>query len=594
MKNKTLSEKILWNDKILSILFGICVFIFFAFAYSFHLNYQEQFQLFLFTSEYFFQFINHPGGFSDFVGNFLTQFYFYSWFGAIIIALLLTLLQRVVWLTSLRMGAQIHWMPITFIPSLLYWSLLCDENYLLGGLIALLLNALVGYAYVRFRSISTKIFFTIISLPFLYWLTGGAFLIFLLIVLTREMILRELKPVQYAVFSFGILLLAVMLPFAAKWNVVQYPLMKFWFGVNYYRFPVNIPIIIGLIGISIFLIPFTLYWISNKIRKSLSQLLLLLQISILIIGGYLLIRSTADFSKEEVMEYDFNARMRRWDQIIKMADKKTPSSPLSVTCLNLALAKNDLLSNRMFHYYQNGVAGLLPDFTRDFTIPMIASEVYYHLGFVNTAQRFAFEAMEALPDYQKSARSVMRLAETNLINGNYEVAGKYFRILEKTFYYRNWAKKGLETMQDEKLINDHPEWGWLRKIRTQEDFLFSESEKEMMLGVLFRQNHENRMAAEYLLITCLLNKDLQHFLEYYPITKSLNYKVIPKSFQEALIYVWGLSNQDPTRNTPYPISNNIKQRVQAYGQIYTSQGNAESLLKDKFSDTYWFYLHYRN
>ncbi|KAA6305365.1 hypothetical protein EZS27_042983, partial [termite gut metagenome] len=41
---------------------------------------------------------------------------------------------------------------------------------------------------------------------------------------------------------------------------------------------------------------------------------------------------------------------------------------------------------------------------------------------INTAQSFAFEAMEVIPDYQKSVRCIKRLAETNLINSQYEVA----------------------------------------------------------------------------------------------------------------------------------------------------------------------------
>jgi hypothetical protein len=331
---------------------------------------------------------------------------------------------------------------------------------------------------------------------------------------------------------------------------------------------------------------------SKKIATKTLQGLFILQLIAITLFGFFLIRSSADKEKEEVMAYDFYVRMRKWDKIIDMADKKQPQSPLSVSCLNLALAQHNLLAERMFSYYQNGVGGLLPDFTRDFTIPTIVGEIYYHLGFVNTAQRFAFEAMEALPDYQKSARSVMRLAETNIINGNYEVAKKYLHFLQKTFYYKKWANNALVAIQDEKMIEEHPEWGWLRKVRTKEDFLFSEGEKEQMLGVVFRQNHDNRMAFEYLMACCLLKKDLQHFMDYFPLAKSLNYKVIPKSYQEALIYVWGLTNTDPTRDIPYPISNVVRNRVLEYGKIYTNRPDAEAMLQPNYSDTYWYYLHY--
>src|SRR5665648_797293 len=114
--------KLFSTDKILSLAFGIIVFLFFAFIYPFHLNYQEQYQLFLFTGDYFFGYMAKPGGFSDYIGNFFTQFFFYSWVGAIIIALLLTLLQRAVWLISKRLGAKSLFVPLTFIPSCLLYT----------------------------------------------------------------------------------------------------------------------------------------------------------------------------------------------------------------------------------------------------------------------------------------------------------------------------------------------------------------------------------------------------------------------------------------------------------------------------------------
>ncbi|MCO7111572.1 DUF6057 family protein [Bacteroides uniformis] len=71
------------------------------------------------------------------------------------------------------------------------------------------------------------------------------------------------------------------------------------------------------------------------------------------------------------------------------------------------------MGDRMFEFYQNGTEGLLPEFQRDFTSPLPTSEAYYHLGMVNTAQRFTFEAMEAIPNFNKSGRCFKRLAETN-------------------------------------------------------------------------------------------------------------------------------------------------------------------------------------
>ena len=54
-----------------------------------------------------------------------------------------------------------------------------------------------------------------------------------------------------------------------------------------------------------------------------------------------------------------------------------------------------------------------------------------------------FEAMEAIPDYKKSGRAYMRLAETNLINGQYAVAAKYLRALQHTLFYKKWATNAM-------------------------------------------------------------------------------------------------------------------------------------------------------
>jgi hypothetical protein len=579
-------------DKLFSLTFGLVVFWFFAFFYPFHLNYQEQYQMFLFSSDYFQSFFAKPGGISDYIGNFFTQFYFYSWFGAIIIAVLLVLLQRAVWLISGKIGTKSAFFPLSVIPSLLYWGLLCDENYLLGGLIALMLVAGFITSYSILKSAKIRLLFVWISIPVLFWMAGGAFLLLPLFALAYEILKRESKIAELSVWVVVSAVLSYAIPTLCKTWFLQYPLREVWVGTNYFRFPVNIPVSVGIIVVSVVVIPFAVYYLSKFIRKDNSKVLIAGQLIAVLLGGYFLISHSADMSKEEVMAYDFNCRMRRWDHIIAMADKKTPTTPLSVTCLNLALAKEDLLGERMFNYFQKGIGGLLPDFVRDYTIPMIAGEVYYHLGFVNTAQRYAFEAMEALPDYQKSSRAIMRLAETNIINGHYNVAEKYLHLLQKTFYYKNWANKALATMKDEKLIAQHPEWGPLRKFRTQEDFLFSEGEKDMMLGVLFKQNRENRMAFEYLMACTLLTKDLKHFLQYFPLSESLNYRSIPKSYQEALYYAWVNTNKDGSRDIPYPISNGVKQRFRLF-QKMPGQANTPSY-KNNYSDTYWYYLYFVN
>lgn len=587
------SSRLLNPETLLSIFFGAAVFVFFGYYYPFHLNYQEQFQLFLFTTDYFVDFANHPGGVADYLGTFFTQFYFYSKIGALVLAALLLILQRLVQALAVKLGAQVQLMPLSFIPSLLYWGLLCNENYLLGGLIAMIFLALFCYLYLLLKPGQMQITLGSLMLIVLYWIAGGVFVFFTLYILMVRFFKKGSPGKTDVSKALVFMVLTFVLPYTAKIVVEQYPLLKFWVGVNYFRYPVNVPIAIAVIGAAILLIPILAGFVSRKLNFNKTMIWWVTQALLLAVLGSAFIQKSADFEKEEVMAYDFHVRMRKWDRAIALANKKQPASPLSVTCLNLALAKQDLLGERMFSYYQNGIGGLIPDFTRDFTIPLMTGEVYYHLGLVNTAQRFAFEAMEALPDYQKSARAIKRLAETNIINGEYILAKKYLRLLQNTLYYKAWANHTLKLLENEKAINMHIEYGWLRKARIQKDFLFSEQEKENMIGQLFTHNPDNRMAFEYLLACSLVKKDLQSFIRYFPLYSSINYPVIPKNFQEALIYVWEVSNKDEEKEIPYKISNAIRVRSNNYKKQYGQSRNAQVMAKN-FGDTYWYYLHFRN
>ena len=58
----------------LSILFGVAVLLFWGSVYPAHISYQEQFQLFLFDADYWWERIVVPGGLADYIAEYLTQF----------------------------------------------------------------------------------------------------------------------------------------------------------------------------------------------------------------------------------------------------------------------------------------------------------------------------------------------------------------------------------------------------------------------------------------------------------------------------------------------------------------------------------------
>jgi hypothetical protein len=585
-------KNISWLNYSVAILFGIIVWLFFAVFYRHHLHYQEEMQLFLMTGNYFIETLAYPGGLASYLSRFFTQFFVDSFAGALIIALLLIALQQMVWIVSNDFSKKKSYYLLSFIPSVVCACALMDENFLLTACIGLIfvLSATIGYSRIKSgKPKGIKQAYLILMIPLLYGLAGGACVVFLSLVLLKEWTKKEKSnkwiPAIISISAIAIYILSVIL---AKIYLVQYPLSRLWLGGEYYRFPGIFPFILLGIFLSVILIPFLFKYLPEKSGFKNRLFIQSVQLLIIVLSAGAGLKTYADWGKEEVLAYNYFSRMKKWDSIIRLADKKTPNGPLSVATLNLALAQKNYLPGYMFDYGQNGTEGLLPTFKKEFILDMMAGEIYYHLGLVNTAQRFAFEGMEAIPNYQKSVRSIQRLAETNLVNGQYAVAAKYLSILERTLFYKQWAKKTAAYLYDEEKINAHPEWGKLRRFRPGEDFLFSEQEKDMMMGILYQHNPENRMAYEYLLAYTLLKKDLQHFFDYYFLNKR-GTEEAPLSYQQALAFIWGQTNFDPEIR-PAGINDRTVVALKSFSEACRTTKNPEQQLYNQYGKTYWYYL----
>ena len=514
---------------ICTLIFGVAVILFFGLAYPHHLHYQEQFQLFLFEGNYAWDIVRLPGGIADLLGRFCTQFFLYAWSGAFIIGLLLSAVQ----LLTLRLVSWGRFYGLSFVPSFLLLLFLLDENALLGGVWAVLLTLLASWGFDKLSGRLRDIML-VAAVPVLYWVAGPISIIFFLLQALRF----KTQKWYYGVF----VLFAIMLVILAYYLPI--PASSLWFGVHYHRYPSEIPTLLWVAVLSVFVLallmsirkqtlsPLSLHMERAEEKKSLpmqgdleglstltSNLSTLISFAVVTACMSFFVWKSANFKAEEIMGYDFMARHQQWNRIIETINAERPNNQIGVTVQNLALAMRGMLASHGGEYNQNGIAGLLPDVDRDATSPMPTAEAFYQLGMINVAQRTVFEAQEAILDFQKSARCYKRLAQTNLINGDYEVARKYLHALQKTLFYSDWANETLSLLGNEKAIAQHPEYGRLRKCAYNEDFYFSDHVTPEMLESLYYKNRDNRLAYEYLIAYYMLTGDRDRYAKFIQSTK---------------------------------------------------------------------------
>ena len=592
MKNLMIKS---WKP-LLSLLFGVAVVIFWSVPYMSGLCFQEQYQMFLFDTNYFLERIVLPGGLADYISEFLVQFYYMPVLGGTIIALLLMSIQAISWglMKQYGMKAVFPGYLLSFVPSIVLWCAMGDQNLLLSFVVALSGALLMGWIHNRFHNRLVKVVFELVSTALVYWFLGPV--VFLYAALMIGDTLMKGKQNGHILSSLGYS--ACLLILTVAWILLttqslQYPLYRIFSGLNYYRYPGTVsPLPLGVMIWTVVVVFFGMVpdghaWI-KKLQQS--KVVMALAYALVIVASWFGIKASFDVMTYDLIDYDFLVRTEQWDKIIEKAEKKPATTPLSVSCVNLALSQKGQLADRLFEFYQNGGEGLFPTFTRDMISPVSTAEIFFRLGMVNDAERYMFEAQEAIPNYRKSARLTRRIIECEIINGNYQVAVKLLRRLQKTLFYSNWANQTMALLGNEKAINRHPVYGKLRKYREKkQDFLFSDREMDQMLGLLFLNDNHNKMAYEYLVCYELLQRDMEKFMQYYPLGRFVGYDHIPRSFQEILIGNWMKTHSDP-RTIPYSVDAQNVNNTLNFIQLYMQNPKNPQLGQQPYVSNAWHYM----
>ena len=568
----------------LTMLFALVVFLFWNIKYPFVLSYQEQFQLFLANGSYFREALAVPGGLARYLAEWFGQLYISFTAGAIVLAVAYVLIQRLVWRLCCKVfeseGNQplTAYYPLTFLPSVLLWVLMGDESVLLAygvSLVVCLAAMCVWPVTLRWQLPAAAVL-----IPLVYWIAGPMVLMVAVFVALRLLASNKGRGLLVGV---AVILWAVACILLSA-NITPYPTDRLLAGIGYYRLLATHPLLMALIPLLCALLPFLLRMLP-AIRACKTRYASFATFTLLTaVAAAILVADAYDPQKYELMEYDHLVRTKQWDAIVAKAEKHHPDLPMSVCANNLALAMNGQLGDRIFEFYQHGSEGLLPPFQKHFTSDQLTGEVAFYLGLVNTAQRLAMESMEALPDQRKSVRVVKRLAETNLINGQYDVARKYLNLLQQTIFYRDWARQMEALLADEDKINAHPLYGWLRKSRLDNNFLYSEDEADKACGQLLMKNPENMMAVQYLLMMPLLDGDLDRFMQYYQVVnEQIEYH--SRAVQEAVAFACMQARRPVPPGTVNPV---VLRSLDGFMRAW--QDGPQSTALDAYKNTVWYYL----
>ena len=566
------------------------VFAFLQVRHAFHFFFVEQHQLFQNTWPYISDNLFQPGGLAFVLSGFLVQFFLLPYMGALITALLLTLVSLFTCLILRRIAPRIDWFVISLSPAIALLFIQYDFNYLLSGTVAFLLMLMVLWGVLHLSDFKIRLMAHAVAVLVLFYLAGPVSLLYASAVTVYELFGKS--PGRYLVLL--VLLEALAIGFGSVWFQV-YPKYEFAFLPDAYYHSKMAPrfeIYYSWIGI-VALFAFALL-VRNRETKGKKRYISSGIQAVLIVA--LCVWGIPKYKNEKsymVKELDYYCRTSQWDKILERCNGPL-TNYLYMCYVNIALCEKGELAEKAFSFDQRGLRGIIVEWNRTIAVSVLLSDIYFSVNHLAPAQEMAFEAyVGSISNGQP--RMLKRLVQTNLIYGAYPVAEKYINILENTYCYKDWAKEQRKFLYNDKAVEDDPLLGVKRKSLASVNTLSKLNGLDFDLMHIAEQNPAYNSTIEYIGVTYLLAKDMPRFkslVETYYGTDVL--PVLPKSFQEALIT---LTEAEPEQWANYRIPEELTERFKSYKkQVLANKNNPSalpSLLRNAFGDTYWYYFMFK-
>lgn len=462
----------------LTVLLGAGVFAFWMWLYPQSLNYHEQNQLFLFTWDYFRERMALPGGFADWCSEFLVQFFYFRWSGALVLALLAVGLQQAVWAAARRVNRKKDGglYAISFLPTLLMLVHMGNMEVLVSYPVALLLSVSLCPVFARAG------WHRLWLIPLGWWLAGPVTIV---PVLFSVLVGRKAKDLLLLVYT------AIVFYAGYRLLAAQYPMRDAFFGINYTRIREMLPalqVIIPLVTLA------CIFLCRIKFKSSLLDAALFV---VLLTGTAFCTRLAYDRDAYEMLAYDSLIRHERYQEVLKRAEKYQPRTAISACSVNFCLFMNGQLTSRLPQFYQCGTMGLVLPSIRDNVSDLTSAEILWMMGMPNITLQYYFDSMESIENGRLSGRFLSRMADANIVNGWYGPAEKYLDILSHSLFYRKSALRRKEMIRSEAAVNADPVYSYIRSVRFRDDFITGYDRLDLMMAILYNQNSNNFMAAEY-------------------------------------------------------------------------------------------------
>jgi hypothetical protein len=556
------------------------------------LRFVEQLRLFEYDSYYFAQTFRRPGGALEYADEFITQFFYVPWIGAFILSCIYLAVQ---WLLANISAFGNRFYALTFFPSALLLFLQTDTSSQVSfplGVLLVLYSLYIGIKIIpeKFQLVGM----IILILPTFLISTGYAFVFAAFVVLYALGQKQFKKAFMLFVISSAVLFL---LNTAAYYFIFTSTSLKSILFANlpfiqhsFSNLNQWVVIVFILMGLMIFAnkIPFAkiTHFPAKKVRIISLSMLLLMCLGV----------SFFSFTNAEVrrtLRMDQAVVTENWSQVLQLAKGLESPTLLETYFTNIALCKSRKMDESLFQYKQAwNTEGLFLKFEGNSLNTFFGGEVYYQLGMINYAYRWAMEAM-IMNNNKKSGRMLKRMIEISIINGEWKLAQKYISTLKKTLFHVKAARYYESLIVDQKKLTQNESLKSKFILLPKNNFLSGDDTNAVgFLSHYLALNSANKFVADYFMAATLLSLDFDNFMMGISNLYVSDGREIPRVYEEAIVFI--ASQTQNKLAGSYPFSNKLKADFLEFNKMVKSHGvskiSENLVFKEKFEHTYWYYV----
>ncbi len=572
------------------------------------------------TWSFFTSHLSRPGGLVEYLSAFLSQLFYFSWLGALVIT-------TQAWAFRLLAGCLLKstgfqkWHVLAYAPALLLMVTYGRYTYFFPTTMALLCALAPACVYVCLAAKRTPVIgvtsFLGLSLA-CYYAAGAAVLVFALMCTILELSLsgRRRLAVLYALaaggwpYVFGVKVFGAdvgnaygdLLP--VSWKLLHFAARRRGVEIVCVLY-LLVPALTAVGGIKSAL--WTTEQRAGKVKESRKPKDARIdrwrtipsrcvespicrwpaRIIALVAVGAAVACGSFDRAQKTHFAVDYCAYHKMWPEVLRES-RQGCDDPSVMHAVNRALYHTGRLGSDMFAWPQNPTYLLLagPEHRWAYWQNFAA---HLELGFLNFAENALMECLAGLGD---RPMLLQQLALINMVKGNPGTARIYLHKLSATLFHGNWARRYLHLLEeDPDLVTDRNVQA-LRSIAMEEDYPALALSAEGMLSRLLEKNGKNRMAFEYLMAWYLSNRQLTRFIKRLEELSDLGYETLPRHYEEAIM-VYTATARTTIQLRGYEPREEVQKEMKHFLEVLQSHGGdrqtARADLAKQHGNTYAFY-----